>query len=158
MGAGLREHHPRGLNVASKPADVRFYFDADILGLAKVIAGLRDDCTYPGDPGATIHRRSRPACAITHPRTPDTVWLPEVTLRGWLIITRDSQIRETPAELAAVRSSGARMVALSGADAANKWAQLEVLMTRWRSIDGLLIQPGPFIYLATRTRLTRVSL
>lgn len=33
-----------------KPADVRFYFDADILGLAKLIAGLRSDVTYPAIP------------------------------------------------------------------------------------------------------------
>lgn len=30
-----------------KPAEVRFYFDADILGLGKLISGLRPDCTYP---------------------------------------------------------------------------------------------------------------
>ncbi|GEL16931.1 hypothetical protein [Pseudonocardia asaccharolytica] len=35
-----------------KPATVRFYFDADVLGLglAHQIAGLRPDATYPGDP------------------------------------------------------------------------------------------------------------
>jgi len=43
-----------------KPADIRFYFDADILGLAKLIAGLRADVTYPGDSGAVIHGRTRP--------------------------------------------------------------------------------------------------
>jgi hypothetical protein len=32
-----------------RPARVRYYFDADILGLAKVVAGLRHDVTYPGD-------------------------------------------------------------------------------------------------------------
>jgi hypothetical protein len=30
-----------------KPATVRFYIDADILGLAKVLASLRADITYP---------------------------------------------------------------------------------------------------------------
>jgi hypothetical protein len=30
---------------------VRFYFDADVLGLAKVMVQLRSDVTYPGDPG-----------------------------------------------------------------------------------------------------------
>jgi hypothetical protein len=43
----------------TKPADVRFYFDADVLGVAKVLAQLRPDITYPGDPGAIIHRRQR---------------------------------------------------------------------------------------------------
>lgn len=40
-----------------KPAGVRFYFDADILGLGRLVAGLRADATYPGDPGTTIHKR-----------------------------------------------------------------------------------------------------
>ena len=29
----------------------RFYVDADLLGLGHVLAGLRPDTTYPGDPG-----------------------------------------------------------------------------------------------------------
>jgi hypothetical protein len=46
----------------AKPATIRFYFDADVLGLAHVVAGLRSDATYPGDPGAVIKRRDgRPA-------------------------------------------------------------------------------------------------
>ena len=45
-----------------RAATVRFYFDADVLGVAKVVAALRYDATYPGDPGATINKRIRPAC------------------------------------------------------------------------------------------------
>jgi len=42
-----------------RAAQVRFYVDADILGLGKILGGLRNDITYPGDPGAVIHRRHR---------------------------------------------------------------------------------------------------
>lgn len=35
---------------AARPAEVRFYFDADVLGLAKVVARLRNDATYPAIP------------------------------------------------------------------------------------------------------------
>lgn len=35
-----------------QPAEIRFYFDADVLGLAKVVVRFRPDVTYPGDPGA----------------------------------------------------------------------------------------------------------
>jgi hypothetical protein len=42
-----------------KPAVVRFYFDADVLGLAKVLVQVRAEVTYPGDPGGTLHRRTR---------------------------------------------------------------------------------------------------
>ena len=98
----------------AKPATVRFYFDADVLGLAKKVAELRPDVTYPGDPGGILHKRKRPACPITSPAVLDSIWIPEVTARGWLIITRDSNISVNRAEIAAVRESGARMVALAG--------------------------------------------
>jgi hypothetical protein len=97
-----------------KPAVVRFYFDADVIGLAKVLVQVRPDVTYPGDPGGTLHRRTRPPCPITSTDVKDDVWIAQVASLGWLIITRDSRIASKRAELAAVRDSGARMVALSG--------------------------------------------
>jgi hypothetical protein len=143
---------------SAKPATVRFYLDADVLGLAKVLAALRNDITYPGDPGATIHRRQRPPCPITEVSARDTEWLPEVARRGWLIVTRDSRIQGHRAEIAAVRDNGARMVALAGKEAVGIWAQLEVLMCQWRAIERRMDDPGPFIFTATRSSLRRVSL
>ncbi len=143
---------------APKPAAVRFYFDADVLGLAKVVARLRADVTYPGDPGAFIRKRQRPACPITDTATDDVDWIPEVASRGWLIITRDSRIQHHPAEIEAVRSATARMVALDGKEAIGDWNQLEVLMSQWRGIESLLGEPAPFIYRATRTRLRAIPL
>lgn len=139
-------------------AAVRYYIDADVLGLAKLLVQVRNDVTYPGDPGGFLHRRERPPCPITRPQTPDTVWIPQTAANGWLIITRDSNIAVNRAEIAAVRESGARMVTLAGKDAIGTWAQLEVLMTRWRSIEALLDESGPFIYSATRSQLRAVDL
>ena len=141
-----------------RPAAVRFYLDADVLGLAKVIAALRSDVTYPGDPGATIHRRIRLACPIANPATPDHIWIPEVAERGWLIITRDSRIQDHRAEIAAVRDNDAKMVALTGRDARTTWQQLEVVMSQWRRLEALAVVAGPFIWRATRTSLREVSL
>ncbi len=139
-----------------KPAAVRFYLDADILGLGKLLGGLRSDITYPGDPGATIHKRTRPACAVSTPRTKDSVWIPLVSAQGLLIVTRDSKIQQHSAEMAAVVGSQGRMVALSSSDAATLWGQLEVVMTQWRRIEELADLPGPFIYTVTRTVLTKI--
>jgi hypothetical protein len=50
------------------------------------------------------------------------------------------------------------MVALNRKDAANKWGQLEVFMTRWRDIEDLASQAGPFIWRASRTAMTRIPL
>lgn len=94
-----------------KPAEVRFYIDADLLGLARVLAGLRPDVTYPGDPGTVIHKRQRSPCPVASPAVKDSEWIPQVAGRVWLIITRDRHIQERRREIAAVREHRARMVA-----------------------------------------------
>jgi len=141
-----------------RPATVRFYFDADVLGVAKVVAALRNDATYPGDPGTTVHRRTRPACPVATPAVRDELWIPEVARRGWLIITRDRHIQDHRAEIAAVRDHDAKMVALSAGDAGSVWNQLEVVMANWRRFEELADQTGPFIWRATRSGLGRVKL
>lgn len=88
----------------------------------------------------------------------DPVWIAAVTANRWLIITRDKKIGANRAEIAAVRDSGARMVALAGSEAIGTWAQLEVLMCQWRFVEDLLQQTGPFIYSATRTRRRAIDL
>lgn len=152
----MRPAHGRRLRETSEARQGSFLHGADILGLAKVLAPLRPDITYPGDPGATIHKRHRPPCTIK-PETDDVDWIPTVTQHGWLIITRDSAIQVHPAEIDAVVNNGAKMVALSGKDARNKWAMLEVVMTQWRQIDKLADIPAPFVYKAYRTSLTKVA-
>jgi hypothetical protein len=143
----------------AKPATVRFYLDAAVLGLARVLGGLRSDVTYPGDPGIDrLHGRTRPACPIASPAVKDPDWITQVAGHGWLITTRDSRIQHRRAGIAAVRDSRARMVALTGKEAIGTWAQLEVVMCQWRSIEGLAQQAGPFIYAATRTSLRPVDL
>ena len=144
--------------MVSQQAKVRFYVDADVRGLGIVLGGLRYDVTYPGDPGAVIHKRKRPPCPIVTTDLLDEEWIPEVARYGWLIITRDSKIAENRREIEAVREHGARMVALYQADAATKWRQLEVFMTRWRDIDALTAEPGPFIVRASRSGMTPIPL
>ncbi|GAA4924310.1 hypothetical protein [Actinoplanes utahensis] len=141
-----------------KPAEVSFYLDADLLGLAHVLAALRPDVTFPGDPGIVIHKRERPPCPVLTPAAKDTEWIPVAAQNRWLIITRDRRIQEHRGEIIAVRESGARMVALSGPDARGTFEQLEIVMIQWRAITQLLTKPGPFIYTATRTSLRAVSL
>ncbi|MDQ3029956.1 MAG: hypothetical protein M3R09_08020 [Actinomycetota bacterium] len=142
----------------ARPAAVRFYFDADVLGLAHVVAGLRSDATYPGDPGAVIKRRERSACPIADPAAKDDVWIPQVATLGWLIVTRDSRIQQHRAEIAAVKGSRARMVVLAGDEARGTWQQLEILMRQWRAIEACLSHSGPFIYSATRSSFRSVTL
>lgn len=141
-----------------KQADVHFYFDADILGLGKVVGGLRSDCTFPGDEGTVIHKRMRPACQIMTPAIQDDVWIPAVAEQGLVIVTRDSKIQRRVAELNAVRDNSARMVALVSKDARTVWSQLEVLMIQWRRIEAVRNEPGPYIYRASRTAFKQIEL
>jgi hypothetical protein len=141
-----------------KPATVRFYCDADVLGLAKILTSLRSDVTYPGDPGGVVHKRQRPPCSIDDPETKDHIWIPETARQGWLIITRDSHIQDHRAEIEAVRTSEARMVALASDEAFGTWEQLEIVMSQWRAIERKLKEPGPFIYAASRSALRPVPL
>ena len=106
--------------MSPRAAQVRIYVDADVLGLGKILASLRNDVTYPGDPGAVIHKRERPPCPITSPDVLDTDWIPQVAARGWLIITRDSMITQNRNEITAVRENNAKMVALNQRDAQTK--------------------------------------
>lgn len=138
-----------------RAADVRFYLDADVLGLAKVLVQVRSDVTYPGDPGGALHKRLRAPCPITSTSTPDTTWIPEVARRGWLVVTRDVSIAAHRAEIQAVRDHGARLVVLSGREATGTWNQLEIVLAQWRAIERLLDQPGPFICTVTRTSVRR---
>lgn len=142
----------------ARPATVRFYFDADVLGLAKAIGNLRADITWPGDDGGVVHKRVRAPCPIRSTSTPDVEWIPVVARQDWIIITRDSRIQDHRAEIDAVRANSARMIALVGKDARGVWSQLEVFMCQWRAIEATLDQDGPFIYSATRTSLRPVAL
>jgi len=139
---------------------VRFYVDADTLGLARILCRIRSDVTYPGDPGDPAARPPRPPCPITDPETPDPVWIPVVAAAGWLILTRDQHIRTRPAEIKAVVDSGARLVAIvasSPNERLNNFGILEIVMINWRRIDGIESLPGPYVYTASRSGLTKVA-
>ena len=58
--------------MSPRAAQVRIYVDADVLGPGKILAGLRSDVTYPGDPGAVIYKRERAPCPVTSPDVLDT--------------------------------------------------------------------------------------
>jgi hypothetical protein len=50
------------------------------------------------------------------------------------------------------------MVALTAADAGSVFAQLEVVMCRWRDLERCAAEPPPFIYAATRTSMRPIAL
>ena len=132
--------------------------DADVLGLARVVARIRPDVTFPGDPGGEVRKRIRAACPITDTATKDLIWIPTVTQQGWAIITRDRGIGRKPAERNAVTRHGAKLFVLVKPlnRSFDLWSQLEVFLTQWRRIERFSQEPGPFIYNVHRTTMRRV--
>lgn len=132
-------------------AEVRFYIDADVLGLAKLLIQVRPDVTYPGDPGGVgCDGLTRPGCP-TRPGDKDPDWIPIVAEAGWVIITRDRRMLNKPAERQAIIDNKARVVRFDARHELTKWNQLEIAVTQWRRIEELLELPGPWIYRASRT-------
>jgi uncharacterized protein with PIN domain len=137
---------------------IRYYIDADLLGLAKVMVMVRADVTYPGDPGGTgVDGRTRSPCSIAADSL-DADWIPEVARRGWIVVSRDQHLSSRPAEREAIIVARARHLVLNSRQALNKWAQLEIVVNRWRSIEPLAQLAGPWAYSVSRTTLRRIEL
>ena len=129
---------------------IRFYIDADLLGLAKVLVQVRADVTYPGDPGGIgIDQKPRPPCPI-QPGEKDPIWIPKVAAEDWIVITHDHNIKRKPAERRALFDHAARVVQVN-ARRLDKWGQLEIVVSQWRRIEERLGIPGPWYVKASRT-------
>lgn len=134
---------------------IRFYVDADLLGVAKILVEVRSDVTYPGDPGGLgPDGLNRPACPV-QPGDKDVDWIPTVAQANWVIISRDRHIQHRPAERSALVATGARMFRLDARHRLNKWQELEIIVTQWRRFEELAELPGPWLYMATRTSLRK---
>jgi hypothetical protein len=139
-------------------ARTRYYVDADLLGLAKVLVQIRSDVTYPGDPGGLCpDQRLRPPCVITAAATLDADWLPVVAGSGLIVITKDSAIGRTPRLRDLVNEHGSRLVAIAARGKMRTWDHLVVVASVWDRMDELIGAPGPWMYRATRGRLTKVA-
>jgi hypothetical protein len=134
---------------------IRFYVDADLLGLAKLLVTVRSDVTYPGDPGGVgVDGAARASCPVS-PGDKDPEWIPNVAGLGWAVITRDRHIKHRPAERAAVVSSRARHITLDARTALDRWGQLEIVVPQWRALERLADSPGPWVFTASRTVLRK---
>lgn len=130
---------------------VRFYVDADLLGLAKLLVQVRADVTFPGDLGGPgVDGGTRPPCPVAV-GAKDPEWIPIVAQAGWVVITRDRHLPHRPAERQAILDHTARVVRLDARHELTKWLELEIVVTQWRRLEGLAELPGPWVYRASRT-------
>lgn len=81
---------------------------------------------------------------------PDTEWLPEVGRRGWVLITKDQNIRRNPLERDAYRSAGVRGFIVTGKDMGGK--ELGELLVR--CLAGMMRRTagrkGPLLFTISR--------
>lgn len=83
----------------------------------------------------------------------DHIWIPEVTARGWVILTKDKNIRRAPIEIAALRNANARYVCLSAGNMRGD-EQAACLVHHWKTIDSVVLhKPVPLIVSVTRTHV-----
>lgn len=72
----------------------------------------------------------------------DAKWIPEVTARGWIILTKDEAISRNPAEVSVLRRAKAIYVCLA-AKGMTAPAQVECLLKHWRTIEGVVASRKP---------------
>jgi hypothetical protein len=128
--------------------DVRFFVDADLLGVGKALAVVRKDVVHPG------HRR----CPEIQPETPDSVWLPIVGNAGWIAISRNKRIRYNPVENRLLRQHGVRAIFLTSRREMTSWDCLVHLVRLWEAIEATVDEAGPWVKALTRTGLADLKM
>jgi len=87
------------------------------------------------------------------PKVRDEVWIPEITERGWVILTKDKEIRREPVEIEALRRVKARYICLSAGKMRGD-EQAACLLHHWMTIDSLVINKrAPLLVTVTRTHV-----
>ena len=91
------------------------------------------------------------------PDTKDVVWIPEVSRKGYLLITGDGRIRKGSAERAALEQSQLSAVFLhSGYTSRTIWEQVAFLVQHWPAIEkeARKMKPGETRFLGVNGTLT----
>src|SRR6185295_17907366 len=102
-------------------------------------------------------KKYRAPCPVTDPAALDRDWIPIVAQAGLTVITRDRRIERRPAELAAVKNHGLKLVVITARDQLRIWDLLEIVLGNWRAIERLHNEEhGPFIFSLTRAGARRL--
>lgn len=94
--------------------------------------------------------RSAGATVETHldhfpPETADVDWLPVVSERGWVVLTKDEAIGRRPNEVAAIANAGARVFILASGNLTRE-QMANVFVATWGKLERFALgNPSPFI-------------
>ena len=134
------------------PATQLAYFaDENALGLGKLLTrNGRTDIAYPGHPEI-------PEVPLG---TLDLDWMPAVSARRLIVLTRDRRIRTRPAELAAFREHGIRAVFIGGKRDLGPHDQLTLFLTHETRLHrhSIKLGGGPWALSLTATGVREIPL
>ena len=115
--------------------------------------------------GKGVARRLREAGAVVEMHddhfpqtTPDTEWIPEVARRGWVVLTKDKNIRRRQDERTALLLAKSRVFTLSSGNMSGA-KMAELFTTQLREIEQIAtVESPPFLYIIGRDGLSRSPL
>lgn len=85
------------------------------------------------------------------PGTPDTIWIPDISQRGWIGVTLDINTRFNPLEIEAIVTSKARILQLRvGKNGTHPILAKNFVQTMPKIIDFLKNNPAPCLATITR--------
>lgn len=88
------------------------------------------------------------------PDSPDTEWLPEVGRRGWIVLTKDHEIRRNPLERDALLAAGTKTFVLTSGQLSGT-EMAEILVKQLPKIERLARKAkGALIARVTRSEVT----
>jgi hypothetical protein len=135
--------------VVPDPEHLRFYVDESALGIGKTLAAARSDTIHVGHPLI-------PECPLG---VYDTVWIPAVAARGFVVIGRDKRIRTKPQELEQLRDAGLRVFWIGGKRDLPTWDWLRRLVRHWDAIEEVVADrgAGPWFYAVNENGLVELD-
>jgi len=80
---------------------------------------------------------------------PDVGWLPAIGNRGWVLLTKDKDIRRRPLEIEAILNAHIRAFVLTATELGRE-EQAGIFLRAMPKIHRICRRPGPFIYNITR--------
>jgi hypothetical protein len=79
----------------------------------------------------------------------DVEWLPAIGERGWVLLTKDKDIRRRPLEIETILNAGVRAFVLTATELRRE-EQAAIFVKAMPKIHRICRRPGPFIYNITR--------
>ena len=128
------------MSSASPLLVTQWFVDENSLGVAKALAYVRDDVTWPGDRDGLVRAGAS-----------DTAWLPIVGKACLVVLTRDKHIRSRPMERRALLEHGVRACFLTSGGNLDRFDQLRLWLRHWDAIEALVDhRPAPWLASVTR--------